>query len=570
MQPKPSTASRSRLFLPLACARPRRTVILCFLAAFVITLVLAGRQYWQLHQRELEDRQHNLHLQALAIETVVYHGKSQLQFLRSIAERVLVEAQNQPSMRRNDAIDLAIRNSHQPVWGLPVPKSDAPIRAIGDAQVATIHGLSRDHEQLVEDLHLSRAMSQVLPAQFQSGGNLERILFLTTSGIVIAYPGVEDDQLEAVLRKFTSSPLMHLGRAYTEDLDITFYPLPGGDFGKIPHLLLSSPVYLNAVMRGALIYDLPQNKVQEYLYQTTEEDEHHALIDNQGNLIASSDEVFSPHEGNWLKTLPASPRPLALPTLFQRDHGTVELDQGYLQYRELEGIDLMLVNYISAADLRTAVNGQMDILFLGVWALLALLMALTLYIVDRLFKGQLRLNRQLREIGLVDSLTQLANRRRLQADFGGLLQRLQDNQPVALWMLDIDHFKNINDSWGHSAGDEVIKHLATLLRALVRNKDLVVRYGGEEFCVVMPETSLAEATQVAEQLRSATAQSVCVPDASTLLASAPSLEIHLTVSIGVAELRIDACQGLEDLIASADRRLYTAKKSGRNRVVNHD
>ncbi|MNP86309.1 diguanylate cyclase [compost metagenome] len=63
---------------------------------------------------------------------------------------------------------------------------------------------------------------------------------------------------------------------------------------------------------------------------------------------------------------------------------------------------------------------------------------------------------------------------------------------------------------------------------------------------------------------------MCVPDASTLLASAPSLEIHLTVSIGVAELRIDACQGLEDLVASADRRLYTAKKSGRNRVVNHD
>ena len=570
MPPKPPPASRSRLFLPLACARPRRTVILCFLAAFVITVVLAGRQYWQLHQRELEDRQHNLHLQALAIETVVYHGKSQLQFLRSIAERVLVEAQNQPSMRRNDAIDLAVRNSHQPVWGLPVPKSDAPIRAIGDTQLATVQGLSRDHEQLVEDLHLSRAMSQVLPAQFQSGGNLERILFLTTSGIVIAYPAMQDAQLEPVLRKFASSPLMHLGRAYSEDLDITFLPLAGGDFGKIPHLLLSAPVYLNAVMRGALIYDLPQNKVQEYLYQTTEADEHHALIDDQGNLIASSDHAFKPYQGNWLQTLPASPRPVSLQTLFQRDHGTLELDQGYLQYRELEGIDLMLVNYISADDLRAGVNSQMDSLFLGVWVLLALLMMLTLYLVDRLFKGQLRLNRQLREIGLVDSLTQLANRRRLQADFGGLLQRLQQDQPVALWMLDIDHFKNINDSWGHSAGDEVIKHLATLLRALLRNQDLVVRYGGEEFCVVMPETSLTDATRLAEQLRSATAQSVCVPDASTLLASAPSLEIHLTVSIGVAELRVDGCQGLDDLVACADRRLYAAKKNGRNCVVNHD
>ncbi|MET3052307.1 GGDEF domain-containing protein [Pseudomonas alkylphenolica] len=171
---------------------------------------------------------------------------------------------------------------------------------------------------------------------------------------------------------------------------------------------------------------------------------------------------------------------------------------------------------------------------------------------------------------MVDGLTQLANRRRLQSDFGGLLQRLREDQPLALWMLDIDHFKSINDNWGHSAGDEVIKHLATLCRALVRPQDLVVRYGGEEFCVLMPDTSLADALHMAEQVRAATAKSVCVPDAGTLLAGAPSLEIRLTVSIGVAELRVDGCEELEDLVATADRRLYAAKKSGRNQVVNHD
>ncbi|MFK0090485.1 diguanylate cyclase [Pseudomonas sp. NPDC090755] len=570
MEQPPTPVTRSRLFLPMACRRPRRTVVLCFLAAFAITLVLAGRQYWQLHQRELEDRQHNLHLQALAIETVISNGKSQLQFLRSIAERVLIEGQNQPSMRRNDAIELAMLNRRHPVWGLPVPKSDAPVRAIGDEQVTTIEGLGRDHQQLVEDLHLSRAMSQLLPAQFQAGVDLARILFLTTSGIVIAYPPVPDAQLGPILRKLTGSPLMHLNRANSEDLDIDFYPLPGTDFGPLPHLLLSAPVYLNAVMRGALIYDLPQTRLQEYLYQTTESDELHALIDNQGTLIASSTQGFTPHEGNWLNTLPAAPRPLSVPTLFQREHGMVKLEQGYLQYRELEGADLMLANYISAADLRAAVNSQIDTLFLGVWALLGLLMALTLYVVDRLFKGQLHQNLQLREMGLVDGLTQLANRRRLQADFGGLLQRLQDDQPVALWLLDIDRFKQINDNWGHSAGDEVLKHMATLLRALVRPQDLVVRYGGEEFCVLMPETSMEDATRIAEQLRIATAQSICVPDAHTLLANAPSLEIHLTVSIGVAELRSDDCQALDALVATADRRLYSAKKTGRNRVINHD
>ncbi|HWD33898.1 MAG TPA: diguanylate cyclase [Pseudomonas sp.] len=565
-----SPTPQPRRFLPIACARPRRTVVVCFLAAFAISLLLAGRQYYQLQQRELQEREHNLHLQALAIEAVVFNGKSQLQFMRNIAERVLIEGRNQPFMRRNDDIESAMRDSQQAVWGLSVPKSDAPVRALGDAQIANIPGLSRDPQQLIEDLHLSRAMSQVLPAQFQGETNLARIMFLTTSGIVIAYPAVRDAQLEPILRKFTSSPLMSLNRANIEDLDITFHPLPGSDLDSMPHVLLSTPVYLNAVMRGALIYDVPQTKLQSYLYQTTASDERHALIDDEGSLLASSDKAFQPHQGNWLSSVSASNIRLSIPMLFQRDHGTLKLDQGYLQFRELQGIDLMLTNYISADDLRRAVNSQLDILFLGVWALLGVLMALTLYVVDRLFKGQLRLNRQLREMGLVDGLTQLANRRRLQSDFGGLVQRLREDQPVALWMLDIDRFKNINDTWGHSAGDEVIKHMATLCRALARPQDLVVRYGGEEFCVLMPDTPLEQATQMAEQLRAATAKSVCVPEAGTLLVGAPSLEIRLTVSIGVAELRADGCQELEDLVATADRRLYAAKKAGRNRVVSSE
>lgn len=198
--------------------------------------------------------------------------------------------------------------------------SRGPTPAPAHAQVEYIPGLSRDPQQLIEDLHLSRAMSQVLPAQFQGETNLARIMFLTTSGRVIAYPAVRDAQLEPILRKFTSSPLM----------------------------------------------------------------------------------------------------------------------------------------------------------------------SLTLYVVDRLLKGQLRLNRQLREMGLVDGLTQLANRRHLQSDFGGLVQRLREDQPLALWMLDIDRFKNINDTWG------------------------------------------------------------------------------------VAELRADGCQELEDLVATADRRLYAAKKAGRNQVVSSE
>jgi diguanylate cyclase (GGDEF)-like protein len=137
-------------------------------------------------------------------------------------------------------------------------------------------------------------------------------------------------------------------------------------------------------------------------------------------------------------------------------------------------------------------------------------------------------------------------------------------------MIDIDKFKVINDSWGHSTGDEVLKHIATLCRALVRPHDLVARYGGEEFCVLLPATTLRDANEIAEKLRSGIEQSVCLPDPVIMLATAPSREVHLTVSIGVAELGGDHVSNLEQLVARADQRLYAAKQNGRNRVVCDD
>lgn len=170
----------------------------------------------------------------------------------------------------------------------------------------------------------------------------------------------------------------------------------------------------------------------------------------------------------------------------------------------------------------------------------------------------------------MDTLTQLANRRRLMADFATMTKRLRGEKPIALMMLDIDKFKAINDNWGHSAGDEVLKHLATLCPALVRTQDLVVRYGGEEFCVLLSGATLKEATSIAEKIRNAIANSVCLPDPRTLSRTAPSTEIRITVSIGVAELVGDGCDHRDHLVAKADGRLYLAKQTGRNRVICDD
>jgi diguanylate cyclase (GGDEF)-like protein len=132
--------------------------------------------------------------------------------------------------------------------------------------------------------------------------------------------------------------------------------------------------------------------------------------------------------------------------------------------------------------------------------------------------------------------------------------------PVAFAMIDIDHFKYVNDTYGHLVGDSVLALLAATMRAILRDYDIVGRFGGEEFCVLLPGTNAAEAEQIAERLRRKLAQ-IVVPAGP----GSEPISVQVTVSIGVATLD-SSRSDLDDLIAAADAALYRAKAAGRNRV----
>ncbi|MGH8669959.1 MAG: GGDEF domain-containing protein, partial [Burkholderiales bacterium] len=162
-------------------------------------------------------------------------------------------------------------------------------------------------------------------------------------------------------------------------------------------------------------------------------------------------------------------------------------------------------------------------------------------------------NRLLSEISRTDGLTRLLNRRSWEDAVAAQFQRGGRNgQRASLLMLDIDHFKAINDRHGHLVGDEVIRGLARILRDTLRQQDVPGRYGGEEFGIELPDTGSAGAHTIAERVRRRI-------EAATL---APG--IRATVSIGIAELdRQDREYSV--WIAHADRALYSAKERGRNR-----
>jgi diguanylate cyclase (GGDEF)-like protein len=159
---------------------------------------------------------------------------------------------------------------------------------------------------------------------------------------------------------------------------------------------------------------------------------------------------------------------------------------------------------------------------------------------------------------VTDELTGLYNRRAF-ADMGGkeVGRARRYQRPLALIMFDIDHFKKVNDAYGHLVGDHVLRILTQLVTRTTRSTDFVCRYGGEEFIVLMPEASREEALAMADRLREEISRMTVVTAAGTL---------SLTVSLGVAALLADEDDNLESLIARADRAMYQAKAAGRNTI----
>jgi len=171
-------------------------------------------------------------------------------------------------------------------------------------------------------------------------------------------------------------------------------------------------------------------------------------------------------------------------------------------------------------------------------------------------------NRKLNELSITDGLTGLFNNRHFLLELEAEYKRaIRYRRSLALLILDIDHFKQVNDTYGHPCGDLVLKNLAGLLKRCLRSTDVAARYGGDELAILLPETNRSKASEVAEKLRRQLEKSPFAWNGDSF---------SVTCSIGVAAVPDVGIDNWHSLLESADKSLYQAKAEGRNHVIAFD
>ena len=285
-----------------------------------------------------------------------------------------------------------------------------------------------------------------------------------------------------------------------------------------------------------------------------------ALWHTNGTLLARAPQI----EGRFGKTSPQSSmsleRVLTEPSgLHLTESGVFDGTTRLVSHVRLNDFPLVVVVTASLSDTLEPWHRQVRWVFIAL-VLVTLGGAMFAYRLVRALHAQNHYAIELERLATTDSLTGVVNRRQLLVT--GIHEHARArryNQPMSLLMLDIDHFKTVNDTWGHPTGDRVLQALAQVMNSIVRSEDTIGRLGGEEFALILPETDASGASVMADRILAAVRQ-------SETLSTEHGCAVGITVSIGVAtssptDVSFDA------VLSRADKRLYEAKKSGRNCVV---
>jgi len=543
--------------LPLSMRklRPELRVHLLFLAVFLFSFFLTWRElhilktnYEDRQRAALADMQSRLESQFQeSIDGMIYYRRM---FTYALAHPL------DPHHARH-ALAQFQQLRPQPAWQLRLnmPRS-MPINGVGDSWLAQDALLQRDPARLNDELLAALEFSFIMQFSDAEADFHSRFWYTSRAGFFISSrPPQSLAAVSASYATMVSRSWFRTMATLASSQQLRWSGVYQGAEEEGPMLTATTPIFYNGYWYGALSMDFTQQRIASQLSTMRRS----ALLGSVVLLDKAQQPVASLDAPDG-KPLSEEARRRLYAQIARQPQGSLRLEQQFISWSRLKNVDGYLLNQQTLGQGLRQDLGHAMLFMLTMWLLFVLLLLLAHQIIVRLVRRLSQLSDRLAWRASYDGLTRLLNRSAFFERFEAEAARCRAlNAPLTVIQLDIDHFKSVNDTWGHQAGDQALIRVAAIISQALRKNDLAGRVGGEEFCVVLPETGLAEAEKVAERMRERLA-------AKTILVNASHC-FSVTLSAGIASSEEQGDYQATRLQAEADRRLYLAKSQGRNRVV---
>jgi len=535
---------------------PGRVVNICFIVVLIFSTLLTWREAVVLEDAYAASQKNHLETVANSLDRQLEFSVEKLLFFRNGMDDAL-EAPLASTLLRNSVAHFKDLQE-QTFWQLTFDaRRTLPINGVSDAFVEQTTSLRRDEERLAKELSATFEMGYLLRIN-SPAAHAKRVVYVSRAGFYVSTDPA-DWAADVVSRYYqlVTSP-WYTGQSERENRtrSVRWFTHDADE----RTVTVSVPVDYQHYWYGALALDftLPGlNKLLQDAVDGNGEGEFQ-LYDKGFNLLATSESVAD-NVNHFDEREPAQ-----IAAALEKDtEGDIRLGSRYVNWHHLDHFNGLVLRIHTLREGANGDFGSITIALALLWLLFTAMLVGSWFVIRRMVSNMYRLQHSLQWQAWHDPLTRINNRGALFERAKALAKRCeQQKQPYSIMQMDLDHFKRINDRFGHQAGDKVLTHTAGLITRTIRESDVAGRIGGEEFCVVLPDTGPEQAMAIAERIRERiNRREILVKKSQTT---------RISVSIGVSSAQENGHYDFEQLQSIADARLYQAKQRGRNQVVGQD
>ena len=543
-------------------SNPGLIVNLCFIIVLVFSTLLTWREVVVLEDAYISSQRNHLETVANGLDRQLQYNVDKLLFFRHSMRDALQTPLAFGVLHNAVTRFNTLRNTTN--WQIAVDENRTlPINGVSDAFVEKTTLLNRDNERLANELSAALEVGYLLRLASSHSSNVERVLYVSRAGFFIATdtPAQPRDISPRYYQLVTQPWFSQQSERENRARAVRWFISPPSSFIGNKRLITASvPIYYDHFWYGVVAMDISVDTMKQLLVEALDNhtEGEYQLYDMRLNMIATSESPES-----TVNHFDASELAQIAHAIESDTEGGIRLGSRFISWERLDHFEGVVLRVHTLHEGGRGDFGSISIVLALLWALFTAMLLISWLVIRRMVSNMYTLQHSLQWQAWHDPLTRLNNRGALFERANALAKQCQQQSlPFSVIQIDLDHFKGINDRFGHQAGDKVLSHAGGLIASALRANDVGGRVGGEEFCVVLPGLTLEEAANVAERIRARL-------DSKEILVK-KSVTLRISASLGVSSAQETGNYNFEQLQSIADARLYEAKQGGRNCVVWRD